>query len=231
MVDPCVLYRRKENGLEGAIILQFDDSFGFGTPPILIFEEEASAHFKHKPRLYLVRDPVRFTGMQVRQLETFEILLGQDEKIDKLEIPTGQKEFASNRSLAQYVGVNIRPGTCAPVQLIAPVNTPTTADDFKPFKKVVLFLRETKDTHLRFFRLHLHSVKLVFISDASFANSKVLKSQLGYFIDILDEYVHMNVVQYVSNRCRRVVRSVMLAEVQGLVLGFDSAVILTQFLY
>lgn len=93
-------------------MLQVDDSYGLSTLDFLGQEEEASNNFKINPRSTLGIEPDNFNLLQVRKMETFEILLG--------------KEFSRERALAKYVGVNIRPDVCAPVQLLDPVNTPTT---------------------------------------------------------------------------------------------------------
>ena len=61
------------------------------------------------------------------------------------------------------------------------------------------------------------------VTDASFANDKELKSQLGYVILMVDKHNNCNILHYGSNRCQRIARSVMAAEVQALILGFDYA--------
>lgn len=123
----------------------------------------------------------------------------------------------------QYVGVNIWPYVCAPVQIMAPGNASTSDQDFKLFSKVVELLRSTKNMHIWFVKWDLGTVRLVLFSDASFENEKGFKRQLGYVIALGDVTGPEHIVHYGRNRCRCVVRSVMAAEVQGLVLGFDYA--------
>ena len=62
-------------------------------------------------------------------------------------------------------------------------------------------------------------------TDASFANCDDLKSQIGFVLVLADKKNNANIVHFGSSRCKRVTRSVMAAEVHGLVYGFDSAFI------
>lgn len=68
------------------------------------------------------------------------------------------------------------------------------------------------------------------VSHASFANTEDLKSQLGYVITLADYTGSPDIVHYGCYQFRRVARSVMEAELQGLVLGFDFAFIIRQLL-
>lgn len=68
------------------------------------------------------------------------------------------------------------------------------------------------------------------VTDASFANARSLKSQLGYIILMVDDEDNCNVVHYGSNRCRRVVQIVMVAELFALILGFDYALVVRDIL-
>lgn len=84
---------------------------------------------------------------------------------------------------------------CAPVQLIAPGNTPTTAGYLKALKELVLFLKDTIEVNLKFVPLDdLRTVRLVLYIDASFAIARGLKSQLGYTIALVDDSGRANTV-------------------------------------
>jgi hypothetical protein len=69
---------------------------------------------------------------------------------------------------------------------------------------------------------------VVVFSDASFANAGGYKSQLGFVICIVDDANNANIVHFGSSKCKRVTRSVMAAELHGLVLGFDNAFVVRQ---
>lgn len=58
---------------------------------------------------------------------------GNNEKIEKLEIPQGDKDFYRNRALEKYVGVHVLTDICAPVNLVAPGNVPVRELEYKLF--------------------------------------------------------------------------------------------------
>lgn len=126
-VYPCVPYKYEDEGLVGIIVLQFDDSFGVGREDFLAMEAEAANDFKTKPRTMHGKRGSQFNVLTIKRPNDGTITLGQEEKINKLTTARTQKQFASNRSLAQYVAVNVPPDICAAVQSIAPGNDNTTA--------------------------------------------------------------------------------------------------------
>ena len=147
----------------------------------------------------------------------------QQDKVTKLKLVDNIADFVSFRALAQYIGVNVRPDICAPVQLIAPGSTPPSRGDMKTLNKVTKFLKATIDQGLNYVPLNLGKARLVLMTDASFANASGMKSQLGYILLMADDKGDCNVLHYASNRCKRVARSVMAAELFALVIGFDYA--------
>lgn len=78
VVDPFVLHRRSDEGIDGQIIQQVDDSYGFGTEDFLKLEYIAANNFNHQPRMHLSHVPVRFNGLQARQINPSEIFKGQN---------------------------------------------------------------------------------------------------------------------------------------------------------
>lgn len=82
---------------------------------------------------------------------------------------------------------------------------------------------------MTFVPLNLQTVKLVLVSDASFANSKEIGSQLVYFICLEDDTVQANFIHYGYNRCRRALGSVMASKFHALVLCFGYIFIIQHF--
>lgn len=68
--------------------------------------------------------------------------------------------------------------------------------------------------------------RLVLVKDASFANTRGLRSQLGYVISTIVNWGRANIAKYDSKRCRHVTRSVFASEIHAFVLGFDFEYIL-----
>lgn len=92
-------------------------------------------------------------------------------------------------------------------------------------KKITAFMKDTCSQGLDYVKLDLNSARIVLVTDASFANTRDLKSQLRYIILMVNEAGNFNVLHYESNRSKRIARSVMAAELFALVLGFDNAYI------
>lgn len=65
VVDPSVMYRMRNDEMEGTISFQVDYLFIIGAAYPLRLLEEYSTHFKHQPLLSLEIDHVRLNGFQV----------------------------------------------------------------------------------------------------------------------------------------------------------------------
>lgn len=186
--DPCVLFRRSHDGLDEIILLQVDDALGIGTNAFIDGESEASKEFQCKERTMLTEKPVKFNGIQIRQQSTGEIEITQTDKVERLKMPKEEKEFTSQRALAQYVGVNTRPDICTAVQLLTPGHEATMKEEFTAFKKTLQFLQSTKTQGLKYVALNLERGRFVLVTDASFTNDAGSKSQLGYVIMMVDKH-------------------------------------------
>lgn len=108
IVDPCVLMKRKNGQLTGAIILQVDDGFGLGTPDFIQVEYNEMNYFLHKPVISMNTYPPRFNVLTIMREVDVRLMIEKHEMIEKLVQPSGQKEFNSVRAFAQYVGVQFR---------------------------------------------------------------------------------------------------------------------------
>ncbi len=68
-MDPCLLFKVGENGLEAVLGLQVDDTLFGGTNHFLDMEEEASAAFPNTGRKEIENKTVKFNGMDVTRTE------------------------------------------------------------------------------------------------------------------------------------------------------------------
>jgi hypothetical protein len=73
---------------------------------------------------------------------------------------------------------------------------------------------------LRFVPLNQIQLKLMIFTDAAFANTADLHSQIGYVICLTDD-IHTNLIHWSSIKCKRVIRSVLAAELYAMTNGFD----------
>lgn len=203
-----------------------DDTFAFGNAKFIADEGRASKAFLVKPMKFLSDAPIKFNSLVLRLEPTKTITTTQSSKIERIFSPLTAKNSASIRATAQYVGVNFIPDVCATIQLLAPGSEEDTDSEKKQLSKCIMFLKGTKDVGLRFAPLHLTSVLMFLFSDAAFANSQSYKSHLGFVIALVDYRGVGNIVHLGSSRCKRVVGSVLAAELHGLTYGFDRAYLL-----
>lgn len=185
--DPCVLYRRVENKLEGLTTLQVDDSYGFGVKAFLDKEDEKSKKFITKPRINLSAGSKRdFNGFVIEKCENGVCRLQQSEKLSSLRIPTSKEDFVNTRAKIQYIGCCTRPDVAAATQLLASSAKNPSSESMKSLSKIVKRFRDTSNGGLLFVPVDLESVKLVLFTDASFANVPDLKSQIGFVLAMVD---------------------------------------------
>jgi hypothetical protein len=84
------------------------------------------------------------------------------------------------------------------------------------------FIRE-----LRFVSLivNQNQLKLMIFTDAAFANTLDLHSQIGYVVCLTND-VHANLIHWSSIKCKRITRSVLAIELYAMINGFDVEVVI-----
>ena len=107
-------------------------------------------------------------------------------------------------------------------QITADVFDETPISIIKQAKKVVNMAHEHQVT-LRVPKLDLNTLRIIGISDASFANNRDLTSQLGYLLFLADKQDRVIPLCLKSYKARRVTRSVMAAELIAFMDLFDRA--------
>lgn len=138
--------------------------------------------------------------------------------------------FGSQRVLAQYLGVNFRSDNGATAQLIAPGSAKVENKQCKSLKKSIYHMKETRNIDLKFNKLDVNSVRVVVLSNTSFANTPGMKSQFEFVVLIVDDQNQANIVHYGSSNCHRVSRSLMVAELHMFVHTFDIAYMIRETL-
>ncbi len=78
---------------------------------------------------------------------------------------------------------------------------------------------------LRYVKLDSTKLQLMIFTNSFFANNRDLFSQIDYVICLVDSK-HANIVHWSSVKCKRVIRSVLAAELYALVHDFDLDVVL-----
>jgi len=229
--DPCVLYRRTNEKLDGVTVLQVDESFGIGCKQFLDDEEKESSRFQSKPRkIFTEGDRCTFNGSDIalRPGNVFE--MEKSKKLRKIISPKTQDEFVNARAQAKYIGCCTRPDLCAVVQLLATSVPNPSPSDYKTMQKIVARCHDIADVGLRFVPLDVETLRISMFTDASFANAANYKSQIGFVLVLTDASNRANIIHFGSSRCKRATRSVMAAEIHALVYGFDNGYVAQNFL-
>jgi hypothetical protein len=132
----------------------------------------------------------------------------------------------------QYISTCTRPDLSAPCQLLA---SKVRNADISVYKAINALVGIGHDTGiaaakegLRFVKLDESTLCIVVMCDASFANADGCKSQLGFVVLLAEDQNRANIVHYGSQRCTRVTRSVMAAELHGLIVRYDNAIFVSE---
>lgn len=112
------------------------------------------------------------------------------------------------------------------MHLIAPRGNKLNEANYRSLSRSIGNLQNTMKQGLKFVRIDMETGRIVVILDASLANTKGLKSQLGYSVLMADAIRTANIVKYGYNRSHRVSRSAMTVEVHALVHAFDIAYVI-----
>ena len=172
--------------------------------------------------------PCTFTGFRLSYDSHHSVQLDQHRYVKMLRpLPEDgtYRDLASLRMQLAWLS-HSRPDLLFEVsqltQITADVFNETPISITKQANKVVKMAHEHRVT-LRFPKLDLNTLRIIGISDASFANNRDLTSQLGYLFFLADKQDRVIPLCFKSYKARRVTRSVLAAELIAFVDLFDQA--------
>jgi hypothetical protein len=131
----------------------------------------------------------------------------------------------------EYIATSTRLALAAPCQVLASkVRWHPDQTGYKAVNNLVRTCLETADKGLIFKSIDQDTCRVVDFTDASFANAEVYKSQLVFVICLADARPNADIAHFGSQKCKRVTRSVMAAELHALIVGFDNAIIIRRMI-
>lgn len=145
-------------------MIQVDDLLMLGGDEFVGEEQIAVREFKSKEKDFLSNATLSFNGISIQAINN-AIHIGQGEKIRKLKSPDTQKSLEIVRAMCKYIDDNSRPAICAPVQLIAPGNEPTSEAEYKVLDKVIDHLKSTEDMGLDYVKLEMSTLRIILFKD------------------------------------------------------------------
>ncbi|MEM6805930.1 MAG: hypothetical protein AAF696_31325 [Bacteroidota bacterium] len=204
-------------GLMGTFV---DDSLLGGDSQFLKTTDITLDKFESKKR---EMHDFRFAGIYFKTLED-GIYLHQKSYIDRLTVlplSCTYEMFRSTRAQLTWL-IHTRPEICAAANMMAQVTEKIFEVKYvKLLNKTINTLKETPSKGIKMRKLDLDSLYIKVYSDASFANNPNLSSQLGYIVLLCDKNDNCKILHYTSYKSRRVVRSVLGAEVYAMADAFD----------
>jgi hypothetical protein len=108
--------------------------------------------------------------------------------------------------------------------LAAQVTNPKE-EDAKRLNRRLQWQLDHSNRRLNFVRLNTTFLKLMVLTDVSFANVN-LHSQIEYVICLVDDLNKANIIHWFFTKCKRVIRSVLTAELYAMTHEFDSGSII-----
>lgn len=154
------------------------------------------------------KKPISFNGIMINLLTDNRFSINHTEKTDIKELETTKKSFSIQKAAVQYIGVNVWPDICAPVQLIDPGNRPRSTEEYTSLQKIRKDLKTTRTLGFRIITLDLDSAKKI-LTDSSFENATGMKIQLGYYMLMVDKNGDLNILHRLrngKNKCQRIAR-------------------------
>lgn len=231
-LDPCLFYK-KDNGIPTGIIgTLVDDTLGCGNTDFIDQEKIKSKKFDVKPKE--TEFPIRFGGLQIVK-DDKGLSVNQFHYTDSLKLLDTKKfnstDFAHLLGQLGYAASRTRPDVSFSFAHLSQVkNEERNTQHSRALNSAVQHLQKEKFS-IYFPKLDLDSITIRGYSDAGFSNNSDLKSQLGILVLLKDKNDNACVIHYSSWKSRRVVRSVLAAELFAFVSSHDYCQIIAHDLH
>lgn len=230
-MDPCMLYQMRDGKPSGIVGMQVDDTLFGGDDAFLELENCSAGTFPSKGRMRIREKPVSFNGIDISATSS-GYLLSQEKYLSDIVIPSKLSalsfdEFRSLRAKYAYAAYSTLPEILVHVAKLSQF----TEDIYE--KKISLAVKILKqlgqiahpvrgNKGLSFIRVDPVSSEVLVCVDAAFATNMDHTSQLGVIVMLRDISTgDSNVIHFTSTKSKRIVRSVLAAELYALIEGFD----------
>jgi hypothetical protein len=133
---------------------------------------------------------------------------------------TIKEQYTAQRARGAYIASVCQPEASYDLAIAAQAVEPTE-NDVSSLNRRLQWQVENAARGLRFVKLDKETLRLIVLTDSSFANNRDLSSQMGYVLALADTAQNANIIHWSSTKCRRVTRSVLASELYGMAHGFD----------
>ena len=163
--------------------------------------------------------------MNISRSEAGSIDIQQFEYVSKMTLVPEDASFALFRSCRAALAwvTHSRPDLCFAVNQAAQVTeTHFDINDVRSLNKAIQFGKKSQIS-LRFGMLHEKSLHIRVYADASFGTIGDFTSQIGFIISLCNKNNQSHILDYSSRKSKRVVRSILGADLYAFSDGFDAA--------
>ena len=208
----------------GITCIQTDDTINAGNPTHQKAEELYSEKFKRKDAQHLrMGETIEFNGAKIRLLEGNVYSVTISQHVQRLGKCCDTASYVAERARGSYIAAICRPDLAVAFGKAAQVAEPQETD-FKRLNKLIDRTKASVDLGLKYVPLDPTTVRIATFVDGSFADNLDLTSQLGFVMTLMDKDDKANIIHYASTKSKRVVRSVLAAELYALAIGYDNGV-------
>lgn len=217
------LYVRKNEPDEtiGTTRMYIDGSLNSGTPEFEKLSGKTLTRFESKPRVY---DKSDFFGAPIDTTKDAVLSLTQTCYFINLQLLSNSATFANYRrarALFSWI-LHSRSDVAVTANLAAQVPEKTFGpSNIKVLNDSVKYAKRETSIALQYAPPDKSSVNLRVYTDASFVTNDGLASQLGIVLLLCDFGDNAHIIDYRSNKTRKVVRSTMGGEVAAFMEGFN----------
>lgn len=223
--DPALYVMISDGEMDGIMGVYVDDSLNAGTPLFEKLTAESLKRFDSKPRVF---DHFEFFGSTITTTAPGEFLLSQKRYAGRLSFVAKDCEYAAFRRYRAMLSwlSNTRPDLCCMINRAAQVTNDTMCrEKLTEFNKATNLARDDRVGGLRYRKLG-EPLTLKAYADAAFATNYDLSSHIGFIIILCDSSGRAHILDYSSKKSKRVVRSIMGAEVYAFADAFDRSFVI-----
>ncbi len=162
----------------------------------------------------------QFNQIRLINISASVDLISSRDQIKKMM--TSKNQYVIQHARRAYIAIMTQSEANFDLSLTAQI-TNSKEEDAKRLNKRLQWQLDHSIRELKFVQLYItsSSLKLMIFIDASFANVN-LHSQIDYVICLIDDLNKANIIHWFFTKCKRVIRSVLTAELYAMTHEFDS---------
>lgn len=187
-----------------------DHTLDSGNPQFQKLTDQIPKTFESKEKEY---PPFAFSGININKEIYGYFTESYAKGLTQLENTASVDQFCTTRHKFAWI-VNTRPEITGGVNILSQVTEKAYNENHvKSMNDIIKHVTKSPGNGISYKKLDLDSLGISDFSDGSFSGNDDRSSQVRYMIFITDKYINANIIDYANVKSRRVVRSVLGADV------------------